>query len=293
MIDHFERVETVSPRRHRLSFPRILRSEWIKVFSLRSTWWLIIVTILANVAVSLGLLAMVTWWADPPLPIEPDLLAGFTRLSFIVVQGCSVPGQALFMILCILVVTNEYSSGMIRSTLIAAPRRIRVFLAKGIIIVVLAVIIFGISLGVALGGGYLMVPSNSTLDMNLTSDISLQILGGFLAMMALLGLFSYGLASLIRSAGGAIAIGLTLILILPLFIQMILVQTGSSGSLALWQEVVLEWQWYLPSLAGSLVLYEVLPVSAPLGPWESLGVLGIWAAAMLILGLFASRRRGV
>ena len=97
-----------------VSFPRVLSSEWVKFWSLRSTYWTVGLTVLAMVAISL-LMGSVTLIADgeemgPP----PELVIGI-GYSF---------GQVTIAVLGVMMIASEYTTGQIRSTLAAVPTRV-------------------------------------------------------------------------------------------------------------------------------------------------------------------------
>ncbi|MDR0283797.1 MAG: hypothetical protein LBI33_02765, partial [Propionibacteriaceae bacterium] len=92
-------------RKYKLNFPRLLRSEWIKFFSLRSTWWLSIVAVVCNIGIVAGLAALVRYiegQANLPAGADVETAVGFSSLSALVVQGCGLVGQLVFVILAIL-----------------------------------------------------------------------------------------------------------------------------------------------------------------------------------------------
>ena len=288
MSANLDQKTIVTARRNKLTFPRLLRSEWIKVFSLRSTWWLLALAIVFNLAIALGTAAGLRY-IEFSGEFPPGLPVG--SLSANVVESCGLVGQLLFIILAILVITNEYSSGQIRSSFIAAPRRRRVLIAKIFIVLFLCLVIFVISLGAAWAGSYLILADSTIIDLSLTSAVSLRILGGFLAEIALLGLLSFGLGCFIRSSAGSIATAVGLFMILPVVAALIRLTLTRAGELATWQQWIINLEWFLPTNAGGLVKQEVLPEGALFGPWEGLAILGAWTLFALILGFIRVAHR--
>ena len=103
---------------YRLSFGHLLRSEWIKLTTLRSTWWSIGLVALVSIGLSLLMATSLASFAGdvPPMPVVEA-----NRQAVQVVVFSTVLTQLLAMILGTITVTGEYSTGMIRSTLTAAP----------------------------------------------------------------------------------------------------------------------------------------------------------------------------
>jgi ABC-2 type transport system permease protein len=115
-------VHRASP--YRVTFPRLVLSEWIKLTSLRSTWWSLGIA----AALSVGISAMIA-------AASAEFGAGFPAVSAIL-----MPTQFTMLVAGILgaiAVTGEYSTGMIRSTLAAAPRRGAVLGAKAVVVALL------------------------------------------------------------------------------------------------------------------------------------------------------------
>jgi len=293
-------------RPYKLSFFGILRSEWIKLFSLRSTWWIMVVAVILNVGICAALAAAMSWTENQiltnpdfeqlPSAREPGVLqtGDLGMLSNIVAQGCGFMGQLVFVILSILLITNEYSSGMIRSTFTTAPRRGKVLMAKMLVIMVLCVLVFGASLAAGWSVSFAILRDSVGVDLTLTSSVSIRILGGFVAAMVLIALFSFGLGAIIRSTPGSIGTAFGIILVLPLVIGAI---TGTFSSarteLTGWRKWLTDLASFLPTNAGSVVT-EVKPSdTAILGPWQGLAVLGGWALLSLIIAFMTTWRRDV
>jgi len=294
-------MESVS-RPAKLSFFKILRSEWIKLFTLRSTWWILAATVVANIGICLAIAAGDRWTetyvnSNPgavhggPTTIEPGSMG---LLSSLVAQGCGFIGQLVFIILSILIITNEYSSGMIRSTLTVAPRRGKVLTAKVLVVAFLAIIVFGVSVAASWAGGYAILRDSIGVDLTLTSATSVRILAGFVAEMVLIALLCFGLGALIRSTGGSIGAAIGVVLILPMIVSLIVgIFSRSEAEPTGWRKWLNDGAQFLPTTAGGLVTQETIPDTSILGPWEGLGVLGGWALLSLIIAYIVTARRDV
>ena len=286
-------------RRYKLSFFKILRSEWIKLFSLRSSWWLLVLAVVVDIGVCAAIAAFFalteTSLADVPdiqgMPTDQRGMLGMWSQS--VTMGCGFFGQLIFIILSVLVITNEYSSGMIRSTMTAAPRRARVLIAKMVVIVFTCILVFAMSVAGGWAVGYLILGDSVMVDMTLTSDVSLRILGGFVLEMVLVSLFCFGLGAWIRSTAGAIGVAIGIIVILHNAMQIVTTMLTVGPAPTGWRKWLVEGSQFLPTAAGSLITYPEIPSTSLLSAWEGIGVLGGWTLLALVIAFIATARRDV
>jgi ABC-2 type transport system permease protein len=275
--------------------PRAVVSEWIKFRSLRSTWWSIGVALL--ISIGLGIMFSALRGNDIATHggFEPDPTALSLRGFYL--------AQLAVAVLGVLFVTGEYSTGMIRATLSAVPRRVPVWVAK---IAIFATVIFVITLvaafiaflggqavlagyhlqsGLTVGprGGFVLQPGVSggtlhSLGVSITHPGSVRAIFGAALYMVGVGLLGLGCGFVIRNAGGAIAALFGLLLVLPLLAQALPSSLQSHVSK------------YLPLLAGTAGMNTV-PQSDQLAPWAGLGVFAIYVVVALGLGLYVLRRR--
>ena len=252
------RATMVAPPAARLSFGRVLRSEWIKLATLRSTWWSLGIAVALSVGISLLMAAA-----------SADFGAGFPAVSAIV-----MPMQFTMLVAGILgaiAVTGEYSTGMIRSTLAAEPRRGVVLAAKALVVAaVLAVTtIVGYAVAIVLTAPIL----TQQIDWSDAAMSTIPLAYGVLSMMvfALIGL-SFGF--LIRNGAGAIAATVGVLFVAPIVVS-IFSAFGES------------WQWivdlgrYLPMNAAAAVTApgggdDVLPALLALVAWVIVGLGAGW-----------------
>jgi hypothetical protein len=196
-------------------------------------------------------------------------------------------------VLGVLFVTGEYSTGMIRATVSAVPKRVPVWIGK---IAVFAAVIFGITLVAAfiafLGGqavlsqfhvhAQIVTPSGTIdftqLGVSLSHPGSLRAVFGAALYMVGVGLLGLGCGFAIRNAGGAIGALVGLVLVLPLLAQ------------ALPSSLEQHINKYLPLLAGTAGMNTV-PTNDQLSPWTGLGVFALYVVAALGVGVFVLRRR--
>lgn len=244
--------------------------EWTKVRTLRSLVWSWFLCLFVSVAIAL-LFGVFLRGAYDDMSAE-------SKASFDPI-GSGFNGLRLSMIALVvfgvLMVTTEYSTGTIRSSLAAVPRRglfyaAKVFtgtaLALGVSVVVVVVTFF--TAQAAIGS-----PHNASLS----DDGALRAIVGSVIYMTLLCAFSMGLATVLRSPS------LTLGILVPLFfiVSEILNNLPKVKTVA----------QFLPDAAGGIVLRTRPPEDAVLGPWSGLLVLLCWTVLSVIAGFTAIRRR--
>jgi len=274
-----EPVRTPSPRPAapaRPSFLGILRGEWIKLLSLRSTWWIVAATIALITGISLAVAyALDAMAADPAQAHSLATMDGATVVS----SGFQL-GMVSVSVLGALLITGEYSTGMIRSTLAAVPTRVPVLVAKAIAVGVLTVAISAVSIALS----YLVtMPQLGTYDLVPTLDEARtwQVFGGTAFFLVAAALFALGVGTLLRSSAGAITVALTVLLVLPFVLTFIRVS---------WVETIVD---YLPLPASGAFLGGQGLSSAGSGLTATTGVLVVAAYALvpLVAGAVVMRRR--
>lgn len=276
----------------RLTFAGVLRSERIKLTSLRS----IRLTLLITVLLGLGLSAMIALLWSRDIGGEGAMIstdpAGL-QTYLLIVSTFTAPFLALvFGVLGVFAISSEYSSGMILSTLTAVPRRSPVFAAKAL---VTAGIAAATALALVLGGLAIAVAFLPEAGAQIVSTAVISGALGTVAYLVLIALLAFGVAGLLRSTAGGIAVVAGLTFVLPIAFQL-LTLTG--------------WEWvptvsaYLPSeLGGTLsrgiaesTLAEVATIegaAAPAGPgyWLALVSMVGWAAVAAAPAALAFQRR--
>lgn len=238
-----------------------LRSEWIKLWSVRSTTW----TLISLVVLGAGLTALVCAASAEPIADNP----GDESPGSFVTWGMMV-AQVAAVVLGALVVSNEYGSGMIRTSVAATPRRGRVMLAK---CAVLAVVLFVGGVVTATAGYF---AGNHFLDaqgvgLALSDDGVVRALVGSGLYLAVLGVFAAALAFLVRHTAAAISMGLALVFVIG---NLVILIPGAAG----------EWITKLmPGNAGSGVSTVVSFNPDALGPWTGFGVFCLETAVLVSL----------
>jgi ABC-type transport system involved in multi-copper enzyme maturation permease subunit len=243
--------------------PDLLRSEWAKVRSVRSTYW----TLAAAVAAMIGYGAInsASHAGVRPGSFDPILMS----LSGVLLA------QLAIGVLGILVITTEYSTGMIRSTFAAAPQRHSVIIAKAGVLGAAAFTVGTVASLIAFLSGQAIMGANGV---SLASPGALRSVIGIGLYLGLLSIFAVALGTIIRRSAGAIAALVGLILILPALLLTL------PASL---QDTVVR---FLPGNAGQAIFTTGQDTST-LSPWAGLAVFALYAAAALTLALVILRRR--
>lgn len=249
---------------YRVTARRVLHSEWGKFWSLRSSWITLGVSLLLLVAI--GAIASATYSPDavasggqPPGPGS----GSSTDAVSLALLGATFASLAVG-VLGVLFSAGEYSSGMIRSTLAAVPRRLPVLWSKSAVFAAVAVPVAtaGAIAAFLLGGLGL---HGEKIALSLGDDGVLRSLIGAGLYLGLVGVAGVALGVLLRSSAGAIAVLVGTLLIVPGLTQLLP---------DAWADNVTP---YLPSNAGQAVM--TLHESAnSLGPWAGLAVFAGWVA---------------
>jgi len=194
----------------RRTFVGVLRGEWIKLLSLRSTWWVLAATAVVIPLISLAAAASLGDMAADPL--QAQALARVSGAE--IVSGGAQLGMISIAVLGALLITGEYSTGMVRSTFAAVPTRLPVLLAKAITLVVITVAITVVGLVLA---WLVTAPELSRYDVAVRLDeaATWQAWGGIVYFLVAAALFSLGIGAILRSTAGTVTVALTVLLLLP------------------------------------------------------------------------------
>lgn len=258
----------VAPDVRRPGLVEALRAEWVKLRTVRSTWW----TLVATFVLGAGLTILMCWAnAGWLASAEADESPG----SFIT-WGMMI-AQITAVVLGALVVTTEYGTGMIRSTFAAVPCRGRVLAAKSVVLVTVLFVVGTVTALVGyLGGNYFL--DREGIGMALEGDVLRSMYGSGL-FLAGIGLFTVAVGFLLRHTAGTISVVLALMLILGNMVNLV---PGTFG----------EWLTKLmPGNAGSVVATPVSFNPNLLDAWSGFAVFGLEIAVLLAAAWVLVRRR--
>ncbi|MFZ0044271.1 MAG: ABC transporter permease [Streptosporangiaceae bacterium] len=251
-----------------------IHAEWTKLRTTPGPAMLLIAVIVLTV----GTGALATGIVQCPASCSADP----ARLSL---AGIML-GQAAVAGLAVLVVTAEYSTGMVRVSLTAVPRRSVLFAAKASVVTAVVLVAGAVSVLGSLLAGRLQLPANGFTAahgfaaLSLLHGPTLRAAAGSLLYLLLIGLFSLGAATAVRDSAAATAVVLGVIYVIPL--------TGDFALSPTWQHRIERWT---PMDAGLAIQATRNIGKLPIAPWPGLGVLGLWAAAALAAGWLVLRLR--
>jgi len=245
-----------------------LHAEWTKLRTAPGTGWLLLACIALTVVLSTMAEAAVSC-PSAGCDLDP------ARVSL---TGIDL-GQAVVAILAVLAIGGEYSTGMIRVTLAAMPRRITVLAAKAAVLTGMVLVAGAIAVLVSVLAGRLILSGHGFTaahgqpPLSLIDGPVLRATAGSVLYLALIALLSLGTATAVRDSAAAVAVVLGLLYLLPIFAQVV---------------TDLEWRRHLqqiaPMSAGLAIQATTGLRSLPISPWAGLGVLAAWAAAALVVG---------
>jgi ABC-2 type transport system permease protein len=248
---------------------RVVRSEWIKFWTLRSTW-----AVLSAAVVGMLVLALVVAYNTRHLTsnLQANDIAPSSTL-----QGYYL-AQLLIGALGVLFVSGEYGTGMIRSTLVAVPRRLPVLWAKLVVFVtVTAVSMITVSIVAFVCAQALL--SHYRTGFSLSDPGVLRVVIGTGIYLTLVGMIGGALGWIVRSTPGALVAYFAVVLVLPVLF---------GEALGNWGKEVAQ---FLPDQAGASFSTSIPESSYHLSPWVGLLVLVGWVAVALAIAAGVLRRR--
>jgi ABC-type transport system involved in multi-copper enzyme maturation permease subunit len=255
----------------RLTQTGILRSEWTKMRTQPSVVWALVSTFV--LMVGFGVLFALLRESHPP--------RGQAALDAFDPAGISLAGVNLAQIsigvLGVLLITNEYASGLIRSTFAAVPTRLPVLWAKAVALVLTT---FKLCVPAAFAAFLIgqSVLSKQHLGTTLGQPGVIRAVFGCALYLGGVGLLGLGLGALLRNTAGAISTLLGLLFGLPIVLGFLPTE---------WSDHITK---FLPSSAGTAVT-ATSPDPSSLSPWAGLGLFLAYTAAVLAVAAYRMRRR--
>ena len=245
-----------------------LHAEWTKIRTVASPLWLLLGTIAASVALSAAVTSVMTCG---PAGCGGDT----TKLSLTGVEL----GQALVAILAAGVISGEYSTGMIYTTLTAMPHRATLLAAKAVTLTGVVAAAGTVAVLGSLLAGRLILPGHGFTAargypvLSLADGPALRATVGSIIYLALIALLSLGVATVVRDSATSIGAVLGLLYLFPIISEGI----ADPHCQRLLQQIG-------PMTAGLAIQATTDLRSLPISPWAGLGVLAAWAAAALLVG---------
>jgi ABC-2 type transport system permease protein len=251
----------------RVTFPRVIKSEWLKFRSLRSSWYTLAAAVVSMVLLDtlLGYTIGQKW-----ATLQPD-----DHVASATMRGYQL-AQLLIGVLGALFVTGEYGTGMIRSTFAAVPKRLPVLGAKTAVFGAVALAAMVVASFAGFFGAQAFL-SGYHHTFSLSQSGVLRVVAGTGVYLTLIGLLGLALGWILRSTAGAISTLVGILLVVPVLFSAI---GKSADSIA----------QYLPSKAGASFISSI-HTAGTLSPWTGLIVLCAWVFGALGLAAFLLRRR--
>ena len=250
--------------------PRLIRSEWTKFRSLRSSWW----TIATSTALMVGIGVAISAAAagekkSSAVPVDVATRGGIG----------SILAQLALGTLAVLLVSGEYGTGMIRSSMTAVPKRLPVLWAK---LAVYIAVVFPVTLATSIATfllGQIVWRAHGRPPTSLGADGVAQILISVALYLTVAGVCAIAIATLLRSTAGAITAMVGLFFVLPTVWGAMPESIANAGR-------------FLPSNAGA-ALPRLATTAHPLPPWTGFGLLCGYAIVLLGLAAWRLRRSDV
>jgi ABC-2 type transport system permease protein len=254
------------------TLPRVIRSEWTKFWSLRSTWW----TLLIAFVVTVGFATLIAWGASSNV----DKMSAEDRATLdvtnIAMAGVAF-GQLAFAVLGALIVASEYSTGGIKSTFVAVPNRLRVLLAKTLVFGVVAWVVATIAAFVSFFVAMTFWSSHDLAASLSDSGVLRAVFGAGLIALAS-GLLGLALGALIRHTAGSITVAVALLFVVPPLTNLLPGTWGKDISTR------------FATNAGQRIT-EVIHTPGQLGPWSGYFWMLAECVIPLLVGAWLMRRR--
>lgn len=223
----------ITPLAGPVTISRVMASEWTKFRSLRSTWWCLAVTAAASVGI--GVLVSVLAADDQHPATAPVTVAGHSQLGGLV-------SQLIIGVLAAAFIAGEYSTGMIRSSLIAVPRRLLVLGAKMGVFAAVALPVTVLSSLAAYGLGQVAWRAKGWPAAPLTDPGVARVVFGAAVCITLTGLCALAIGALVRSTAASVATVVGVFFVAPILASLMPHQLAnlsrllpSNASGAVWQ----------------------------------------------------------
>lgn len=266
-----------------LGFAGVLRSEFIKFFSLPST----LILILSTFVVMVGIAALGVWGVGASLQAmaaQPEIAA---EMGDITVLAASLPGSGMIVAqliigaLAVMVMSSEFATGSARSTFVATPTRQPVLWAKTLMVAVVSALV---ALASLLAAFLVSMPiaENYDLPLDFASEVYQRNLWFGVLYVVMVSLIGLALGTLLKNSAGGIVVLAALFFVLPIVVD------GLSGFVSWLADAAR----FLPDHAGS-ALMQMPGAEGALEPWASGLVVGAWIIVPLVAAALLLQRRDI
>ncbi|MBB2900779.1 ABC-type transport system involved in multi-copper enzyme maturation permease subunit [Kineococcus radiotolerans] len=266
------------PVERRVTFPGLLRSEWIKFWSVRS----VVVTMAVSFVAIVGLGVLISFATRSALGDVEGAQA--MAANGVDATGASMTGAQLASLIVaavgVIVIAGEFSTGMIRTSFAVAPGRIGVYLAKALVLAVNVAVLMGVAVFAAFFLGQAVLEARG-FGASIGDDHVLRALLGNVVLLVGVALAGLGVGALLRNSAGAICTVLAAIFVVPLLL-MAVPESWGGDTLS---------KYFFANTTTNLA--AVVENPAFLAPGAGLAAFALWVAVLLGLGGLAVKTRDV
>ncbi|QTE31069.1 ABC transporter permease subunit [Pengzhenrongella sicca] len=286
-------TKVFTPSGHNLGFGGIVWSEWIKLRSIRSTWWLYGTMLAFTVGVGAQLASSLGFGNADVEPTREAVQALGVNASTV-----STDFTALIVsVLAVLFMAGEYGSGMIGTTLTSVPKRVPALLGKALVFAVATFVMSTVAVAITIPLSVAML-SGRGIDIDLGDPLYWRAQLGVVLYLVLAGLIALAIGAILRSTAGGIAGALGLSFAVPIAVSLFI-----RSSSEVWVQNV---QALLPTELGRILFSHpgqwafiapgTSPVQPPAGvwvlqPWQAGLLLVAWVVALLAVAAMLLKRR--
>ncbi|MDN3359575.1 ABC transporter permease [Actinomadura sp. DC4] len=250
-----------------------VRSEWTKMRTLQSTVW----TVLVTIALGIGFGALLSLaGARKYATLAPADQAHFDPAATSLAGH--VMAQLAIAVLGVLVITSEFATGMIGTSLTIVPRRGRLLAAKTVVLTAVALVVGEVIGFGAFFVGQAVLAGQGAPHTTLGEPHVLRAVVGAGLYLAAVGLLGVAVGTLVRATAGALAIMVGATLLVPVF---------TPALPDSWARVVGR---FWPTMAGERVMTSRPDGHFP-GPWAGFVLLCAAVAVVLAVALRVFRTR--
>ncbi|EMR00158.1 ABC transporter permease [Paeniglutamicibacter gangotriensis] len=270
----------------KLKFSGVLRSEFIKFFSLPST----LILILSTLVVMVGFAALSAWGIGVSMEAmasDPEMMAQMGVMGDMETMAAAIPGSGLMFAqlimgaLAVMVMSSEFATGAARSTFVAVPNRQLVLGAKTLLVSIVSIVVALVSLLLS----YLLakpIAENYKLSLEFSSEAFQRQLWFGVLYVLMVSLIALALGALLRNSAGGIVVLAALFFVLPIAV-------GSLSSIVSWLADVAR---FLPDAAGTALM--MMPgADNALETWASGLVVAGWCIIPLAFAAVTLQRRDI
>ncbi len=259
--------------RGRVTQARVVLSEWTKLWSLRSTRWSLLTAVILTIGLPLLFAAITSsHWGN----MGPHERANRHPLE-IALAGVNL-SQLAIGVLGVLVITGEYSTGMIRASLTAVPKRLPVLWAKAVVYAVVTFVLMLPSVVIAFFASQAILSQHNILQISFSHPGVIRTVVGGAVYLMLLAVLTLAVGTIVRNTAGGIAAFAAIFFVIPPLLNIL----PTSWNNAIGQ--------YLPDAAGRSI-FSLTHGSHSLAPGPGLALFAGYCAAALAVAAVVLLRR--